>query len=319
LKLFRAFSVASAILAFAIAVLGSWVRINGAGLTCPDWPLCHGSLVPALHGGVVLEWSHRLVAFVEAFVVVGAIVTGLRSRKDVAGVTPALVALVIIFALQVALGGATVFLANSPLSVMLHWGMGMALLADLTVLALLAILAPQPRSAGKLPAPRAESAAPALGIAAAFAFVTMCAGAYVSSSYAGLACASVPACDGSLFGHRVAQHAQMLHRVLAALFALVAVTALVAAFAAKNGSRAVRAFALLGTALVAAQVALGIANVVWRLPLGLREAHAANAGATFLAFVIAAVLASLAPYRAATHAAAPELARNAGRRIAPVA
>jgi len=304
-------------LAFAIAVLGSWVRINGAGLTCPDWPLCHGSLVPSLQGGVVLEWSHRLVAFVEGFVVIGAIVTGLRCRKEIAGVTPALVALGAIFALQVSLGGATVFLANSPLSVMLHWGMGMALLADLTVLAVLAILAPAPR-AGAVSA-RAESAAPALGIAAAFAFVTMCVGAYVSSSYAGLACTGVPACDGSLFGHDLAQHVQMAHRVLAALFALVAVVALAAAFAAKNGSRGVRAFALLGTALVAAQVALGIANVVWRLPIALREAHAANAGATFLAFVIAAVLASLAPYRAAAPATAPGRARSAGRRIAPVA
>ncbi|MBD5656989.1 MAG: COX15/CtaA family protein, partial [Candidatus Eremiobacteraeota bacterium] len=62
MKLFRGFAVASALLAFAIAVLGSWVRINNAGLTCPDWPLCHGQLVPALNGGVVLEWSHRLVA-----------------------------------------------------------------------------------------------------------------------------------------------------------------------------------------------------------------------------------------------------------------
>ena len=46
-------------------------------------------------------------------------------------------------------------------------------------------------------------------------------------------------------------------------------------------------------ALIVLQVMLGMANVVWQLPLGLREAHAANAAATFIAFVCAIVFASI--------------------------
>lgn len=307
MKLFRAFAVASALLAFAIAILGSWVRINNAGLTCPDWPLCHGQLVPALQGGVVLEWSHRLIAFLESFVVFGAIVTGLGVRKAIAGVTPALVSLAVIFALQVSLGGITVVLSNSPLSVMLHWAMGMLLLADLTILAVLALLAPAPGTIGR--------PAPALTIAAGFAFATMCVGAYVSSSYAGLACATVPGCDGSVLGNGSAQHVQMLHRVLAAAFVLVAI---VATYVAREASTAVRAFAFGGLALVAVQIALGVGNVVWQLPILLREAHAANASATFIAFVIAAVLAALEPYRlVARQPLHAEPARRAAHRVAP--
>ncbi len=296
MKVFRGLAVSSAILAFAIAVLGSWVRINDAGLTCPDWPLCRGELVPSLHGGVILEWSHRLVAFLEAFVVLGAIVAGFRERRRVAGVTPALVALGIIFAIQVSLGGATVLLGNSPVSVMLHWGMGMALLAVLTTLAILAVLAPRPVD---MPAARfafGDGPAPALTLAAGLAFATMCIGAYVSSSYAGLACATVPACDGTLLGHGPAQLVQMLHRIAATTFLIAAVWAVYAAWT--SGSRRVRTFATAGLGLVVAQIALGIGNVVWHLPIALREAHAANAGATFLAFVVATVLAGLEPYRA---------------------
>ncbi|GAC1396210.1 MAG: COX15/CtaA family protein [Vulcanimicrobiaceae bacterium] len=312
MKLFRGFAVASAALALVIAVLGSWVRINNAGLTCPDWPLCNGQLVPSLHGGIVLEWSHRLVAFVEGFVVLGAIATGLRARRSIAGVTRTLVALGVVFAMQVSLGGATVLLSNSPLSVMLHWGMGMLLLATLTTLAVLATLAP-PRAA-VLPRPASDGAAPALAIASGFAFVTMCIGAYVSSSYAGLACVTVPACDGTLLGHSPAQFVQMTHRLAAVAFAIVAAIATMVAYQS-NSTRA-RAFATLGGTLVLAQIALGIGNVVWQLPTAMREAHAANACATFLAFVLATIFATLDPLRVAATArerapAARPIATNA--------
>jgi heme A synthase len=311
-KVFRGFAVASAGLAFAIAVLGSWVRINDAGLTCPDWPLCRGVLVPSLHGGVVLEWSHRLVAFLESFVVLGTIVTGLGQRRRIAGLTPALLALGLIFAVQVSLGGATVLLANSPVSVTLHWGMGMALLAVLTALAVLAVASPSPAAGLAARFAFGDGVAPALALAAFFAFATMCLGAYVSSSYAGLACSTVPACDGTLLGHGPGQLVQMLHRIAAFCFLIVAA---IAAAAARFSSRRVRAFAYGGLALIFVQIALGLANVVWRLPLVLREAHAANAGATFLAFVLATMLAALDPIRAFERS--PERSR-AGRRVAPV-
>ncbi len=302
MKLFRVFAVAGTVLGFAVAVLGSWVRINDAGLTCPDWPLCHGQLMPALRGGVVLEWSHRFIALVETFLVFGAIATGLRERSRIAGVTPALGILGVILLLQVSLGGATVFLANNPLSVTLHWAMGMALVATLAALAVMAVVAPRPlgrnasRRGGKT-----------LAIAAACAFATMCAGAYVSSSHAGLACPAFPACGATLLGSGGAQVAQMLHRAAALVFACVATYATLDAL--QNGSPLVKRYASTGFGLLLVQIALGAANVAWQLPATLRELHAANAGATFLAFVIAALLAALEPQpareRTVEHVPAP--------------
>jgi heme a synthase len=51
-------------LTFFLMILGSTTRVMNAGLSCPDWPLCYGELVPAqqMNVQVFLEWFHRLVA-----------------------------------------------------------------------------------------------------------------------------------------------------------------------------------------------------------------------------------------------------------------
>ncbi len=50
----------------ALVVIGGATRVMEAGLACPDWPLCYGSLLPGhqMNLKVFLEWFHRLDAFV---------------------------------------------------------------------------------------------------------------------------------------------------------------------------------------------------------------------------------------------------------------
>jgi heme A synthase len=284
--MFRAFTLAAAAAAFLVVVLGSWVRINGAGMSCPDWPLCHHALVPLLDGAVVLEWSHRLLAVLDALLVVGALWTGWRARRRVAGVGPVLGFITAVFALQIALGGLTVALSNSPWSVVVHWGTAMLLLGGLTALALLA--SAEPRELHW----RRSALGSIVAACAGLAFLTMLAGSYVSSSGASLACTTLPACDGgSWTGTLPGQIAQMAHRLIAGAFFVVATLAAVGA--GLGATPRVRAAVLTGYALLVVQAALGLANVAWSLPILLREAHAANACASFLAFVAALTFAAV--------------------------
>ncbi|PZV01538.1 MAG: heme A synthase, partial [Cyanobium sp.] len=49
----------------ALVGIGGATRVMEAGLACPDWPLCYGTLLPGdrMTLQVFLEWFHRLDAF----------------------------------------------------------------------------------------------------------------------------------------------------------------------------------------------------------------------------------------------------------------
>jgi heme a synthase len=53
-----------AIATLVLMAIGSATRVMNAGLACPDWPLCYGTLVPTqqMNLQVFLEWFHRLDA-----------------------------------------------------------------------------------------------------------------------------------------------------------------------------------------------------------------------------------------------------------------
>ncbi len=293
IRTFRALVVAGVMVAYALAMLGSWTRINGAGMSCPDWPLCHGAVVPVLHGGVVLEWLHRVLAVFEGFVVAGLVMTGLQLRSAIPVLGGMLVALATVFVLQVLIGSATIVLGNSPVSVMIHWGGAMLLLAVLISLAVVAFVYDSRQTAPVFA--QRHQMVPLL-IATGWAFAAMCAGAYVSASGAGLACPSAPGCGPAFLGHTIPQALQMTHRFIAAGLVLFAITA---AALLPRSQRSATAALRIALVLLALQIALGVLNVLWLLPTGLREAHAAIAIATFLGFVIATVFASLEPSKTA--------------------
>ena len=284
-------ALAADLVALMTVVLGSWTRINGAGLTCPDWPLCHGRLLPSLSDGTLWEWTHRLLASAVAPLVIALVAVAWSKRKQSPFIGPTLAVIVVLFVAQVFLGAETVRLANSPISVVLHWGTAMALIASLSAMAVFAA-AGETRGAAHGTTRASSAQTIAVGLTAIVAFATMCVGAYVSSSGAGLACLSIPGCAGNVVVYTPLQEVQMLHRIAAAATLMCAAAALALVWAYVASPR-LRAAVALGVALVSVQVLLGLLNVALRLPTDLREAHAVNAALVFLAFFVATIFAVL--------------------------
>jgi len=236
--------------------------------------------------GTIWEWAHRLLAFLIAPLLVALVAVGWRERLRSPFIAPTVITIAAIFLAQVLLGAATVRFSNSPASVVLHWAMAMALIAALSAMTIFAAAA-RPDAAFNR---SSTDSVVLLAGTAALAFGTMCIGAYVSSSGAGLACLSIPGCAGNVVVYSDGQIVQLLHRIAAAATLLAAAGSLAFVWARPTSAR-VRTAVSIGVGLVGLQILLGLLNVALRLPTDLREAHAVNAAVMFLAFVVATIFA----------------------------
>jgi heme o synthase len=288
MRAYRTLALTTAAAAYLLILLGGLVRISGAGLACPDWPLCHGRLIPPLEGPILIEYSHRLVAATVSLLVVLTAVMAFTLRAQVPRAGTTALWVMAIVAVQIVLGALTVRLQLTPLLVTTHLGVANLFLAGLIVQAVGAL-----RGAADA-TPVAASFRRRVWAAVAATYVMILIGGYVASSGAGLACPDLPFCRGTaLASGDPGAHAHMLHR----LWALV-VVALVLALpgpAARVGGRAVAVTAGLAAALAWAQLGLGVLNIVTHLAPVVRGAHLGISALLFGTLVALSCLTAPAP------------------------
>jgi len=262
---------------YALIVLGALVRAHGAGLACPDWPLCFGEVVPQFDFKVAFEWGHRALAGGVALIFAGLSLLTLRQQRLRAVMLPGLVVTGTLLAIQIVLGGLTVLQLLASWTVTSHLVTGNAFALALVLLGrrLLALAPAAPRTAR----------APALGglgraaVAAAGALLVtqMVLGGLVSSSYAGLACPDWPTCiDGELFPVWTGVRGlHVLHRTVG--YALV-ITIFVAAGVTRR-HRPSRRWLAVAAVVALLQLGVGVANVLLRIPVEVTGLHTALAAA----------------------------------------
>ena len=288
MKAFRALSVATALVTYALVVLGGVVRVSGSGLGCPDWPLCHGRLLPPLELHSIIEYSHRTTASLASTLIVATALVAwlaLRRRRDI--LIPATVA-VGLLGVQVVLGAITVVLELPPIIVLAHLGTAIALLGAVCVTATAAILT-GPGECDPVAVWRARGAA-------AGTFVLILSGSLVVGSGASGACDGWPLCGGGFdIPLQRLPLIQLLHRGVAGAIGIGVLLALLAVLARHRRDRAVRATVALTLAALALQVAVGAAVVTLQLPPVLRGLHLALAAAVWAGTIVLSVIAGRLP------------------------
>lgn len=322
--LVHGFAIATAVATYLLILIGGLVHGTGSSLACPDWPTCYGSLMPVMQGGVAVEHSHRLAAgtVVILTLVLATLVTRSREPAHRPLRRVAWLAVGLVFT-QALLGGITVLLRLPTLVSTLHTATSLLFFCTVLYLAVRSRPAVAKPSAGldtaALARPRARAVDLALVTAVAVYF-QMVLGGLVRHSGAALACLDVPLCRGSLWpdAHPTVL-VQALHRLGAATVGLFVVASAAASFRAAVGRPFLRALALAGPVLVAAQIWLGLHAVTSFLDLATVEAHLGVATALLASQVgLALALAGPAPVGAPMHpwsGALADLVRLAKPRI----
>lgn len=296
---------AAMVLALLVVTLGAYTRLTDAGLGCPDWPGCYGHLVlpqkadalqsaQANYPGIPVEkakaWTemvHRYIAGCLAILILFIAIRSifLRFRQNFSHwQLPVFTLLLVCF--QAALGMWTVTMKLLPVVVMSH------LLGGITIFSLLCYYNIKLSHQFDTQLNR-QFLWVLAGIVVLYCQIAL--GGWVSANYAGIACVGFPQCNGqwlptlhleqgfNLFSpvgnnyqggvldSNIRITIQMIHR-LGALFTAIYLVGL-SIFMYRKGSDLLRHCAIFILVLLIIQIGLGIANVIYLLPLPVAVAH----------------------------------------------
>lgn len=287
----------SLVLVLVLVTLSAYLRLDHSGIGCEPWPACYGNIGLAAESpdaagtyerlleeaSQPLSWAtplHRLVASVLGLVVLGMALLSLHKRKN----------------RRMAFGllGLTVFLAwlgiyseglHSPAVVMGNLGGGFAMLG---LLGWMVFAKPRDKGATRTGLQRITIAALCILVVQIFL------GGLTSANFAASACQTLPDCHGSwlpgadivtaldmtrvheigstglVLGGPERADIHKLHRISAVISAVLILFAGVTAF---RTCRDLRIVGIALIALVAVEFSLGLAAVIYELPIGVAVAH----------------------------------------------
>ena len=210
MKYFKKLLLLTTITAFCLVVLGAYVRLSDAGLGCPDWPGCFGTLsvpesqtaienaelnFPSQHIETAKAWKEMIHRYVAGFLGLMILLIGIISYKNkkILRVNPIVpYAIVLLVILQALLGMWTVTLLLKPIVVSAH------LIGGMTTLGLLTFVTH--RYWGKIQTNilKYKHEIFLVRFSLFVLFIQIFLGGWTSTNYAGLACTDFPTCHGNL-------------------------------------------------------------------------------------------------------------------------
>jgi heme A synthase len=260
-------------LVFLLIVIGGTVRATDSGLGCPDWPTCHGDIIPKTDKATLIEYSHRLTATVVGFLVLGIVITAWRNYRRVPAVFNVALALGLLVLFQGGLGGAVVLHDLPPEMVTVHLG------TALTIVTVLLLLTTTALALGRLaPALNVTTGFRQLSLAVlALTFLLMLIGAYMAGADHGLACNGWPLCNGDVVpsASTTSVTVHYVHRVVAGLLGLSLLALIALAWKQRQRAPLALQLSLAAGAIYLLQALIGAANIWTELADEVSIAHLA--------------------------------------------
>ncbi|MBI5355397.1 MAG: COX15/CtaA family protein [Candidatus Aenigmarchaeota archaeon] len=112
---------------FILMLIGAYVTQSGSGLACPDWPTCHGKIIPELRGPVLIEYTHRVFASLSGVLIFLTSYLVWKYHKHDKNLSKLAVATPLALVVQVFLGAFSVQSELNPLIVTAHLGIAITI------------------------------------------------------------------------------------------------------------------------------------------------------------------------------------------------
>jgi heme o synthase len=296
---FQRLALATLVTTLALVTIGVVVRATDSGLGCPDWPLCHGQIIPPFDDAKAwIEWVHRGVAVVVGIEILGLAFLAIRDYRDRRSILWPSIGAVLLVVFQAWLGRETVRLGNSGESVTAHLASAMSLVG---LLVYVTVRSGYPARIGGRGASQRFTLLAAFGTVATFALLMF--GSHVTATpNAALIFPDWPLMGGTLLPPVTElTSAHVIHRWVAAVVGLIVVAIAIVAWRTQRGHPTLVRLALWAAGLYAIQVVVGGAQVLTRLAEWTQTLHLAL-GATIWALLAALTVASYYEARVAAGA-----------------
>ena len=254
-------------LLFILLIWGNAVSGLKAGLACPDWPLCHGEIIPPFRWDIYVEFSHRVIGGITSIVLFILCYRRFRAYRKNYRALPLLAVALLLF--QIVLGGIVV-LAKLPVNLTTIHFTNAVIIFSITLYMV--------HFDGVRRKPDFHFSGPAGLFFALFVlvFIQASLGAYVRHLEAGLACPDFPTCLGYWIPPELSGKvlAHFSHRTVAYLLTVVfiCVTFLSRKSARLKEARKNMSWAV---ALLFLQIGLGILVVTSKLVFYVTAVHLA--------------------------------------------
>jgi heme o synthase len=292
---FQKLAAATVVTAILLVTIGVIVRATGSGLGCPDWPLCHGQIIPELDDQKAwIEWVHRTVAVIIGFEVIGLAILALVDHRDRRTLVAATVVSVLLVGFQAWLGKETVRLGNSGESVTAHLASAMTLVG---LLVWIFVRSLYPARLGAGGTSQRFTLVAALGAGSVFALLLF--GSHVTATSQWYVFPDWPLMNGTLLPTVTdANSAHVLHRWVAIVVGLIVAAVFVAAWRTRPRTRPIVRLAAVAAVLFPIQAVVGGLQILTGLSGWTQTLHLAL-GAVIWSLLVGLVAVSYLEARAA--------------------
>jgi protoheme IX farnesyltransferase len=296
---YRWLLLATAILAFALLVLGVIIRVADAGNACLDWPTCSGNLTESINSPAFLPYIHRLLAVLTGLGLLTSFIYAWRKYRGFRWLTVPLTTALVLMSLQIFLGRLIAFQGEEPMLSALHFALALAVLG-LTVLLVVLVFWFNGRKLPVQDAPlsldfrsRFKSPFGQLSLwVLMLVLLLFVSGTLVSASGASAACQGWPLCEDILPGDTLGW-INLVHRGITLAAGLMVARLLVQAWRTQRSQTAILVSTTAAGTLFFSQALMGSVETAQAYPPYLVVLHIVTAGAVWVAFTTQVTLTGL--------------------------